>query len=69
MAAHASVDALAREAMLRASQEEFTAAALLADAGRMEAARKRAHADLEALLDCVERQKRNMRLSMLTESS
>lgn len=67
-AAHASVDALAREAMLRSSQEEFTAAALLADPGRMAQARKRAHADLEALLDCVERQKRNMRMAMLAST-
>lgn len=69
MAAHASVDALSREAMLRAAQADFEAAALLADPGRMAQARKRAHADLEALLDCVERQKRNTRMAMLIASS
>lgn len=66
-AARAAVDVMSAEAMLRASQEEFAAAAMQGDAERMVAARDRAHGQLDALLDHVERQKRNLRLALQAE--
>lgn len=64
-AAQAAVDVMSAEAMLRASQEEFTAAAIQKDGERMADARNRAHKQLDALLNHVGRQQFAMRDALL----
>lgn len=68
IAARAEVDALSAAAMLRAAQEEFTAAAILGDEERMILAKRRAFMQLDVLLGCIERQRANQREAMLAVS-